>query len=241
MKLYPFFFALALCQVSSLFAEANNYIIYEDFARFDVGSKPPVFWEKMEIKEDLDGSHFGHCTGGATPLIGELDMLDPGGSDYTYRIRFRFPDPKQIAGPLLSFVSKGTRKEVPYTNYQLRIDKDIIRLFANCDKNATVKPPDIEPFKSATPIEAGKWIELDVCVEPERLRVSGDLFGNEEVYFDVKIPYGTGEYGGTSMCPMDVKYVIVTDNNKKQSASSFSRGDDVGPTDAASQAEKVAQ
>ena len=241
MKYFNIFLALVICQASALFAENDNYIIYEDFARFDVGSKPPMFWGRMEIKADVDGSHFGHCTGGATPLIGELDMLDPGGSDYTFRIKFRFPDPKQIAGPILSFASKGKRKDVPYSNYQIRIDKDSSRLFANCDKNATVKPPEIEPFKSATPIEAEKWFELVVRVEPERLRVSGDLFGKEEVYFDVQVPYGTGEYGGTSMCPMDVKYVIVTANDKTQSASSSSGGDDVGPTGAASQAEKVAQ
>lgn len=241
MKLFHIFLALAICQVSALSAGNDNYIVYEDYARFDVGSKPAVFGGKMEIREDADGSHYGHCAAGGAGLVAELGLLDPGGSDYTIRIKYRFPDPKQIGGPMLYFIVDGARKVVKYSNYQMRIDSNAIRLWPNGLQNATNKPPEIEPFKSATPMESGRWLELAVRVEPERLRVSGDLFGKEEVYFDVRIPYGIGRYGVNSVNPMDVKYVIVTAYDKAWIESPSTRaGDDVGPTDAAGQAEKVA-
>jgi hypothetical protein len=242
MKSYYILFTLALCQVSSLFAEIDNYIVYEDYARFDVDSKPEVFGGKMEIREDADGSHYGHCAAGGTGLIADLGMLDPGGSDYTMRIKYRFPDPKQIGGPMLYFIVNGARKDVKYSDYQMRIDSNAIHLWPNGVQNATNKPPVIEPFKSETPMASGRWLELVVRVEPERLRVSGDLFGKEEVYFDVKIPFGIGRYGGSTMSETDIKCVIVTANDKSKAVSpSSGAGDDVGPTDAASQAEKVAQ
>ena len=131
MKFYYLLFALALCQVPSLFAGSDNYIVYEDFARFDVGSKPKVFGGKLEIKEDVDSSHYGHCTGGGAPLIAEIGMLDPGGSDYTYRVKFRFPDPKLIGGPMLYFIVNGARKDVKYSDYQMRIDSNAIHLWPN--------------------------------------------------------------------------------------------------------------
>lgn len=241
MKLFYLFLALVICQVSALFAEDGNYIVYEDYARFDAGSKPAVFGGKMEIREDADGSHYGNCAAGGAGLVADLGILDPGGSDYTIRIKYRFPDPKQIGGPMLYFIVDGARKDVKYANYQMRIDSNAIRLWPNGLQNATNKPPEIAPFKSATPMESGRWLELAVRVEPEHLRVRGDLFGKEEVYFDVRIPYGIGRYGVNSMNPMDVKYVIVTANDNVQNEPpSTGAGDDVGPTDAAGQAEKVA-
>ena len=242
MNLFYIFLALVIGHVSSLSAGLDNYIVYEDYARFDVGSKPAVFGGKMEIREDADGSHYGHCVAGAAGLVADLGMLDPGGSDYTIRIKYRLPDPKQIGGPMLYFIVGGARKDVEYSNYQMRIDSNAIRLWPNGVQNATNQLPAIEPFKSATPMASGRWLELAVRVEPERLRVSGDLFGKEEVYFDVRIPYGVGAYGASSMNPMDVKHVIVTANERARiDAPATGSGDDVGPTDAAGQAEKVAR
>ena len=242
MKFFNIFLALVICQGSSLFAGNDNYIVYEDYARFDIGSKPEVFGGRMEICQDVDGSHYGHCAAGGVGLVADLGMLDPGGSDYTIRIKYRFPDPKQIGGPMLYLIGDGARKDVKYSNYQMRIDSNAIRLWPNGVQNATNKPPEIEPFMSATPMVAGRWLELAVRVEQERLRISGDLFGRAEVYFDVRFPYGIGEYGCSSMNPMDVKYVIVTANDKARIESpATGTGDDVGPADAAGQAEKVAQ
>ena len=72
MKFYYLLFALALCQVPSLFAGSDNYIVYEDFARFEAALREVATGDRQtfggqrggigegEFGGDLCGVHREH-------------------------------------------------------------------------------------------------------------------------------------------------------------------------------------
>lgn len=222
-------------------AEKESYLIYEDFTRFDAGTKPASYKGAAEIVKEENRNILRLKNG---DVINNINYFDDGGSNYKIKMRFRFQEPEKKAGGLsISFNNGGKRGEFKYNNYTLKVEPTVIALACDRGKEKNRDSIPLKPFmltdNGIKNLDAGKWYNLELIVRPTEVEVWTDVTGKLEKNISGKINYGLGKYSIRVQNPTDIDYVIVTYLGGTEELEAPKAENTAGATSAAEQAEAI--
>lgn len=193
--------------------DAETILLFEDFTRFDAGTKPASYGGRAEIITE-NGKNILRLQKG--DIINNIGYFDAGGSNYKIKIRIRFLEPGKKAGGLsIRFNDGGKRGDYPYEAYVMKLDAGAMGL--PCIRGRKNKKNDPKVLKGVLfdgngikPLKENTWYNLELTVRPNNVEVMTDVSGKTEKLISGKINYGTGRYNISIDNPADIDYVKVT-------------------------------